>query len=256
MVVRLPPMLNDDSCFLHRREFFAVQTLVAQPSVEALDVPVLPWTAWLNKARTNVDGSQKVTDATRDELGAVVAPNELGNASDREQIRQGLDKVSSREFAANLQGDAFSCVFIDDYEHLQRTTIDRSVEDEINRPDVVFVLGLAASDTAFRGTKTPSFHGLFRHFQAFLSPETIDAFRVHTPSLASKQTRDLSVSEARKLGNEFEDPRKQSRFVFLHRWLISLGTQRLIQCSTSPTLRHLAGLLDMIDCLAPPCRAQ
>ena len=84
MVVRLPPMLNYNSCFLHRCEFFAVQTLVAQPSVEALDVAVLPRTAWLNEARTDIDESKKVTDAMRDELGTVVAPNELGNASDPE----------------------------------------------------------------------------------------------------------------------------------------------------------------------------
>ena len=58
MVVGLPPVLNDDSCFLHRREFFAVQTLVAYSGVEALDIAILPWTAWLNEARTDIDDGE------------------------------------------------------------------------------------------------------------------------------------------------------------------------------------------------------
>ena len=62
MVVVLPPVLNDNSCFLHGREFFAVQTLVSQPSIEALNVAVLPRAAWLNEARTNIDCGEKVSD--------------------------------------------------------------------------------------------------------------------------------------------------------------------------------------------------
>ena len=63
MVVLLPPMLNDNACFLHGREFFAVQTLVSQPGVEALNVAILPRTARLDEAGTNVNGGEEIADA-------------------------------------------------------------------------------------------------------------------------------------------------------------------------------------------------
>ena len=105
MVVILSPVLNDGPCLWHGREFFAVQTLVSQPSVEALDVAILPWTAWLNEARTDIDCGEKLADTPRGELGAVVAANELGNASDREQIGERLNEVIPSKFAPDLARD-------------------------------------------------------------------------------------------------------------------------------------------------------
>jgi hypothetical protein len=40
-----PPALDDDLGFAKRVEDFAVEQLVAQASIEALDVAILPWTA-------------------------------------------------------------------------------------------------------------------------------------------------------------------------------------------------------------------
>jgi hypothetical protein len=43
-----PPALDDDLGFAKRVEDFAVEQLVAQASIEALDVAILPWTAPLD----------------------------------------------------------------------------------------------------------------------------------------------------------------------------------------------------------------
>lgn len=147
MVVSLPPVLNDEPCFLQGREFFAIQALVSQSSVEAFNVAVLPRTTWLDEARVYFDRGEKFSNTPGDEFGAVVTSDELGNSTDREQVREHFNEVIARELSSNLQCDAFARVFIDDNKHLQRTTVGRSVEDEINRPDVIFVLGFTANDS-------------------------------------------------------------------------------------------------------------
>lgn len=45
------PTLDDDLRFSERIENLAVQEFVAQPGIEALDIAVLPWTAWLDVRR-------------------------------------------------------------------------------------------------------------------------------------------------------------------------------------------------------------
>ncbi len=55
VVVGLPPVLNDDTCFLHRRILFTVQALIAEAAVETLNKAVQPRTAWFDVGRANID---------------------------------------------------------------------------------------------------------------------------------------------------------------------------------------------------------
>ena len=54
MALALPPLLNDDACFTHVREFFEVQAFVSELAVKALDVTILPRAAWLDVRRTYI----------------------------------------------------------------------------------------------------------------------------------------------------------------------------------------------------------
>ena len=93
MVVALPPLLNDDACFLHGRELFAVQAFVSELAIKALHVTILPRAAWLDVRRAYIDRFKELTHSTCNEFRAIVASNELWNSSDREQVDQHVDKV-------------------------------------------------------------------------------------------------------------------------------------------------------------------
>ena len=43
-----PPTFDDDLGLAQRVEDFAIEQFIAQACVEALDVAVFPWTAWLD----------------------------------------------------------------------------------------------------------------------------------------------------------------------------------------------------------------
>ena len=102
VVVRVPPLLNDNASFLHAREFFAVQTLVSEATIETFDVAVLPRAAGLDIGGADIDLFQELSDTTADELRTVVAPDEFRDAAYREQIRQQLDELIACELATNF----------------------------------------------------------------------------------------------------------------------------------------------------------
>ena len=102
MVVALPPLLNDDACFLHGRELFAVQEFVSELTVEALHVAILPRAAWFDVKCPDIDRFEEPTHSACNEFRPVVAPNECWNASDREQVNQHVDKVATAQLSANF----------------------------------------------------------------------------------------------------------------------------------------------------------
>ena len=72
-VVVLSPALNDDLGCSERVEDLPVQQFVAQPSIEAFDVAVLPWAARLDEGRLRAHGLDPATEIRGDELRAIVA---------------------------------------------------------------------------------------------------------------------------------------------------------------------------------------
>lgn len=78
VVVEVTPALDDDLRFARILEPLAVEALVSQLAVEALDVAVLPRTARCDERRTDVLVSEPPHDRTGGKLGAVVAAHELG----------------------------------------------------------------------------------------------------------------------------------------------------------------------------------
>ena len=102
MAVALPPLLDHDACFLHGREFFAVQALIAEFAVEALHVAILPRAAWLDVRRAYIDRVKELTHSTCNEFWTVVTPNELWNTPNREQVNQHVDKVVTAQLPANF----------------------------------------------------------------------------------------------------------------------------------------------------------
>ena len=55
MVIGLPPVLSDDTCFLHGRKLFAVQALIVEAVVETLNKAVLSRTVRFHLIRESAD---------------------------------------------------------------------------------------------------------------------------------------------------------------------------------------------------------
>ncbi len=62
---------------------------------------------------------------------------------------------------------------------LQRSACGCPIVDKVPGPDMVLVLGLVAQTTVTVVTETSLFHALTRHFQPFLSTQSLDSFEVH-----------------------------------------------------------------------------
>src|SRR6516165_5210362 len=83
------PALDDDLGLAESVEDFAVEQLVAQAGVEALDVAVLPRTAPLDIGHLGADSGDPSLDSLGDEL--VVGPDVSGNAAQDEQVEDNVD---------------------------------------------------------------------------------------------------------------------------------------------------------------------
>jgi len=76
-VVMPAPAFHDDPGLLERVEDLAVEKLVAQTGVEALDVAVLPWAAGSDVGGLRPDSGDPVLHGRGDELRAVVGADVL-----------------------------------------------------------------------------------------------------------------------------------------------------------------------------------
>ena len=87
-VVVAPPARDDDLGLAESVEDFAVEQLVAQASVEALDVAVLPGAAPLDVGGLGTDTRDPFLYRLGDELRSVVGPDVSGHAPQDEQVGQ------------------------------------------------------------------------------------------------------------------------------------------------------------------------
>src|SRR5262249_44128778 len=101
-----PPAL-DDHLGLAEREDFAVEQLVAQAGVEALDVAVLPGAAPLDVSGLGTDNPDPFLYCLGEELRSVVGPDVSGNALQDEEVGQNVDHIDRLELAGDTDRQAF-----------------------------------------------------------------------------------------------------------------------------------------------------
>ena len=96
-IVVAPPALDDDLGLAQGVEDLAVEQLVTQARVEALDEPVLPRAAGGDVGGLCADGGDPLLHRLGNELRAVVRTDMPGNAAQDEQTRQHIDDVDRFE---------------------------------------------------------------------------------------------------------------------------------------------------------------
>ena len=100
-IVVAAPAFDDDLRLAERVEDLAIEKLVPQAGIEALDEAVLPWAAGCDVGGPCTHGSDPVLHGFGDELGSVVGADMPGNAAQDEQVRQRVDDVDGFEPAGD-----------------------------------------------------------------------------------------------------------------------------------------------------------
>ncbi|MDC0279163.1 hypothetical protein OAL43_03050 [bacterium] len=157
IVVRLTPRLNHRLSLGKRSQFFTGKTFVSEATVKALHLSVLPRAAWFDAGRSYIDAIQEFSHSLANEFGAVVTENELWRATDREHINQCCDEVVTCELSIHLQRDALACKLVDQRKDLQRADVHRSIEYEVDRPNMVWTFSMATPDSAANIAQTSIF---------------------------------------------------------------------------------------------------
>src|SRR4028118_1029934 len=115
-VVVSSPAFDDDLRLLEGVEDLAIEKLVTQAGVEALDKAVLPWTASLDVSGPCTHGCDPVLHGSGDELGSVVGADVGGNTAQDEEVRKDIDDVNGPEPSCHPDGEAFVGELVDDVE--------------------------------------------------------------------------------------------------------------------------------------------
>ena len=136
-----PPTFDDDLGLAQRIEDFAIEQFITQACVEALDVAVFPWTAWLDIGRLCADGCDPLPHGLGHELRPIVGPDVARNTTQNEEIGQHIDDIDGLELAGDPDRQAFVGELVDHIEHSIFPSIVGAVLDEVIGPDVIAVLG-------------------------------------------------------------------------------------------------------------------
>ena len=125
------PTFDDDPCLLQTVKEFAVEQLVSHAGIEALDISVLPWTAWRDVSRLRPDRMYPCLYGLGDELRAIVGANVPWHAAQDEQVRQHIDNARAVETPINTDRQTLTRKLIDNIEHADLATIMRAILHEV-----------------------------------------------------------------------------------------------------------------------------
>ena len=158
----LPPVLDQDPCFQQGVEDLPVEQLVSELPVEGLVVAVLPGASRLNEERLGSHSAKPPTNGASRELGSIVGSNELGHASEDEELGQPAHDVLRVEAAPHVDREALSGGLVDHSQHAVGPSVRGAVHDEVIAPDVIRLLRPQANAGGFIEPEPPALRLLLR----------------------------------------------------------------------------------------------
>ena len=204
-IVMPAPALDDDLRLAQRVEDLAVEQLVAEPGIEALDIAILPGAARRDVGGLGPDRRDPLLDGLGDELRAVVGADVAGHAAQDEQVGQHVDDVDGLELASDADRQALVRELVDDVEHAELPSVMRAVLDEVVGPDVVAMLGPQPDARSVRQPEPSAFGLLPGDLQPLASPDPLDPLVVDEPACSAQQLGDLAVAVAAVLPGKLDD---------------------------------------------------
>ena len=235
-IVVTTPALDDDLRLAQRVEDLAVEKLVTQPRIEALDEAVLPRAAACNVGRACADGGDPVLHGFGQELGAVVGSDVLGDAAQDEQVRQRIDDVDGFEPAGDADGQALMGELVDDVEHADSASIMGAILDEVIGPHVIAVLGPQPDAGAVIQPETAALRLPGGYLQPLASPDPLDPFGIDEPAGPAQQLGDLAIAIAAIMPGQLDGVGRQPLFIVAAVWDPALRRAMLAKRRTGATL--------------------
>src|SRR5215210_631587 len=195
-VVVTTPTLDDDLRLTQAVEDLAIEQLVPEAGIEALDVAVLPRAARSDVGGLGSDRGDPLLDGLGDELRAIVGADVARHAAHDEQVREHVDDVDRLQLASDADRQALVRELVDDVEHPDLPSVMGPILDEVVRPDVIAVLGPQPDAGSVRQPEPSSFGLLLRNLQPLASPDPLDTLVVDEPTCATQKLGDLAVAVA------------------------------------------------------------
>src|SRR6476660_8948546 len=204
-IVMAPPAFDDDLSFSEGVEDLAIEQLIAEAGVEALDVAVLPRTALLDVSGLGADSCDPFLHGLGDELRSVVGADVTGDATQDEEVGQNVDDIDCFELAGDTGRQAFVGKLVNDIEHPISASIVGAVLDKIVGPDVITVLR-PQPDARSVGQPEPASFGLFiGDLQPLAPPDALDPLVVDYPARLAQQFGDLAIAIAAVLPGKLDN---------------------------------------------------
>jgi hypothetical protein len=167
----------------------SVEASIAKHSIEALVMPVLPWTTRFNEGGVNVVCTQPVRDLLCDELRTLVTFYILQRAALREQPLAHLDAIPRRDRAGAVNGQPFAGVLIQHRQAFQPAPSGGFVMDNIVAPDMVGMRCLGRHSRV-RPDGAPLARFL-DHLESLALPKAAHRFTTDGPLLGLQQGKNL-----------------------------------------------------------------
>jgi len=153
-----------------------------------------------------------------------------------EQICENGQYVIMFKFALNMDGEAFTRVFINDSEHTECTTVMGTVGDKVIRPDMAFVLWLEPGAGAIIKPKPAVLGLLLRDFEPFTSPYAFNAFEVDRPTFSPEQCCNPAIAITAIFRSQTDNIGCQRRFIISDDFRLSLRGAMLAEGLTRTAL--------------------
>jgi hypothetical protein len=139
-VVVPSPLFDDDLGLLQAVEYLPVQEFIAEPGIEALAIAVLPWRPWFYVSGLRTNCLDPLSNRIGDELRSVVREDVSRNATDDEQVRQGINHIHRVELSLHPDRKTLPAELVDDVQCSISPAVFRSMMYKVIRPDVVGIL--------------------------------------------------------------------------------------------------------------------
>ena len=136
-VVEAAPAFHDDAGLSERVEDLAIEQLVPEAGVEALDVAILPRAPRLDVRGPCTYGGDPILDGLRNELRAIIGSYVLRHAPEDEEVGQDVDDVGRLELPVDPDRQTFPRELIDDVQHAILPSVMGAILHEVVGPDMV-----------------------------------------------------------------------------------------------------------------------
>ncbi len=180
-------------CLRARTKHLHIQTLVAPRTVETLARPVPPGTARVDVERLRVLLREPGAQGSRDELRAMVAPEELGCPMPGEQAREHGAHPAGGVRGGHLARQAFAAELVHHRQELRGCPIQTVIVDAVVGPDMPRMRRLHRHAHPRQG---PSLAPDCAHLQFGLFPEPIDALLVDPLATPAQERPDAPLAIA------------------------------------------------------------